>query len=59
MENGVPVIAEARLNLICRKLYVDTLKKEGFVLPELLANYTAGDYHRVYVVEIEEILERD
>ena len=55
----VPVIEEARLTLICRKLYADTLKKEGFALPELLQNYTAGDYHRVYVMEIEEILERE
>ena len=55
----MPVIEEARLTLICRKLYADTLKKEGFVLPELLQNYKAGDYHRVYVVEIEEILERE
>lgn len=56
---GVPIVAEARLNLICRKLYVDTLKEEGFLLPELLKNYTAKDFHRVYVVEIEQILERN
>ena len=56
---GTPIIAEARLNLICRKLYADTLREEGFALPELLQNYSAGDYHRMYVVEIEQILERD
>lgn len=59
MHDGVPVIAEARLNLVCRKLYVDTLKEEGFLVPALLQNYTAGDYHRVYVLEIEKILKRD
>lgn len=59
LHEGTPIIAEARLNLICRKLYADTLREEGFALPELLQNYSAGDYHRMYVVEIEQILERD
>ena len=59
MYDGTPVIAEARLNLICRKLYADTLREEGFALPELLQNYSAGDYHRMYVIEIEQILERE
>ena len=59
MRDGVPTIAEARYTLICRKLYVDTLKEENFLLPQLLENYKAGDFHRVYVVEIEEILERE
>lgn len=59
MERGIPVIAEARCNLFCRKLYTDILKREGFCLPELLENYKAADYHCVYVVEIEEILQRD
>ena len=56
---GVPVIGEARLTLICRKLYADTLEKEAFCVPELLQNYTAGDYHRMYIVEIEQILESE
>ena len=56
---GVPMIAEARYNLVCRKLYTDVLKREGFCLPALLDNYKAEDYHCVYVVEIEEILQRD
>jgi len=57
--DGVPVIKEARLALICRKLYAATLEKEGFCLSELLQNYTAGDYHRMYIVEIEQILESE
>ena len=59
IRGGVPLVAEARLNLVCRKLYVDTLKREGFLLPCLLENYKAEDFHRVYVVEIEEILESE
>ena len=55
----VPVIHEATLNLICRKLYADDLKKEGFVEKALLGNYPTDDFHRVYVVEIEKILKRE
>lgn len=58
IRDGVPLIREARCNLICRKLYTDVLRKEGFCLPLLLENYKAEDYHCVYVVEIEEILQR-
>ena len=58
-ENGAPVIPEARVNILCRKLYADFLKKEGFLQAALLQNYTADDFHRVYVVEIERILKRE
>jgi len=51
--DGVPVIAEARLVLVCRKLYADDLKKEGFLDESLLSNYSAEDYHRMYVCAIE------
>lgn len=51
--DDVPYVAEARLVLICRKLYADMLKKEAFLDPALLANYPQDDFHRVYVVEIE------
>ena len=52
-EDGVPYVTEARLVLLCRKLYADDLKKACFVDPTLLSNYENGDFHRVYVVEIE------
>ena len=58
-QNGVPFVEEAELALICRKLYVDTLKEAGFLDKTLLENYKAGDFHRVYVMEIEEILKKD
>ncbi|MBE6703317.1 MAG: flavin reductase family protein [Ruminococcaceae bacterium] len=52
-EDGVPYIKEARLCLLCRKLYAQDLEKTCFVDPALLANYKDGDFHRMYVVEIE------
>jgi len=55
--DGVPVIREAELNLICRKLYVDDLKESCFLDRELLSHYE-NDYHRVYVCEIERAYQR-
>ena len=51
--DGVPVIREAELVLIVRKLYTDDLKKDSFLDPSLLVNYKNNDFHRVYVLEIE------
>lgn len=54
MEGEVPYVAEARLVLLCRKLYADDLKACAFVDRTLLSNYAINDFHRVYVVEIEQ-----
>ena len=51
--DGVPVISEASLVLICRKLYVGDIEEQGFVDKSLLSNYKNADYHRMYVFEIE------
>ncbi len=55
---GVPVICQAKMTVICRKLYADDIKPECFVDRSLLANYKAEDYQRVYVMEIEKVLVR-
>ena len=55
-EEGVPYPGEASMVLICKKLYVDDLKKASFLDPTLLSNYSADDFHRVYVCEIEQVL---
>ena len=57
--DGVEVISEAETVLVCRKLYVDDLKKECFLDPSLLSTYAAEDYHRVYVCEIEKAYRKD
>lgn len=56
---GVPYVAESRLVVFCRKIYVDDLKKECFVDKEPLRYYEAGDFHRVYTCEVESIFVRD
>ncbi|MBN1261825.1 MAG: flavin reductase [Anaerolineae bacterium] len=48
---------QARLVLVCRKLYAQDLTPESFVAPEIDSSiYAAKDYHRVYVGEVVEAL---
>lgn len=58
-EDGVPYIEEARLVMVCRKLYTDDLKENCFIDPALLSNYKEKDYHRFYVCEIVDVLVRE
>ena len=51
--DGVPVIAEASLSLVCRKIYIDDIKAENFLDSAPLAYYEKDGLHRVYVLEIE------
>ena len=58
-ENGTPFVGEARLVLLCRKLYADDLNAAKFVDTALLSNYKEQDYHRMYICAIEAIYEKD
>ncbi len=51
-----PVINEARMVLVCKKLYADDIKEEKFIDPSPLACYPKQDYHRFYLCEIEKVL---
>ena len=55
-DGDVPIIDQAKLVLVCKKLYSDDLKKENFIIPELLKNYEKKDFHRFYICEIEKVL---
>ncbi len=57
-ENGVAFFDEARLTLVCRKLYVGKIEENCFVDMALREkNYPLQDYHRIFVCEIEKVLE--
>ncbi len=57
---GTPYFEEARLVLLCRKLYAQDLDPDRFVDREILpACYGDEDYHRVYVGEILTALSRE
>jgi flavin reductase (DIM6/NTAB) family NADH-FMN oxidoreductase RutF len=50
---GAIYFAEARLALICRKLYAQNLTADSFVDRSIIGeNYAKADFHRMYVGEI-------
>lgn len=59
LEKTTPFVGEARLVLLCRKLYADDLEAGNFLDSSLLSHYKANDFHRMYICEIEHALVRD
>lgn len=58
--DGTVYFAEAKLVLVCTKLYVSELKESGFLYREIIdKNYPLRDYHTMYVGRIEKVLARD
>ena len=55
---GAPYFNEAELVLVCRKIYTEDVKPENFVDAEIDKCYPMKDYHRIYVGEIIEVLEK-
>ena len=57
--DGVAVYpAEAKLVIKCRKIAVQKMDNAGFIDPSIESNYKSGDYHFIYVGEIEKVLEK-
>lgn len=57
-DTPAPRFEEAELTLVCRKLYTQDLDPARFLDPAIAGNYQNGDYHRMYVGEIQKILRR-
>lgn len=56
-ESGVVYFDEARMVMICRKLYVRRLQEEGFLDKKLMETvYRTGDYHYMYIGTVEKLL---
>lgn len=49
---------EARLVLVCRKLYFSDIIPEHFIDSGIESNYPLKDYHRMYIGKIEKVLVR-
>ena len=59
-ENGVPYFEEAKTVLVCRKLYADWLKPECFLDKAVMEkSYPREDYHKFFICEIENVLEKE
>lgn len=55
----VPYFEESRLTFICKKLYVQRLTEDCFLDQNIIEKwYPEKDYHYMYVVEINNILEK-
>ncbi|MBQ7828028.1 MAG: flavin reductase [Clostridia bacterium] len=57
--DGVWGFAEAIRVMKLKKLFVADMEKDHFIDPTLLKNYSAEDYHRVFVYEIETVYEKE
>lgn len=59
-EEGIVYFEQARLVLVCEKLYTQDFDPARFLNPDLDAmNYPLGDYHRMYVGEILSCLKKE
>lgn len=59
-EEDCTYFEQAKLVLVCRKLYQSTLKEEGFVDKSILADcYPNRDLHEMYIGEIVKVLVAD
>mgnify|MGYP000849551913 FL=1 len=52
LESGAVGFAEAKLNLVCRKIYAQDIDPALFIDPSIEKNYPEKDYHRMYMCEI-------
>lgn len=57
-EGGVPYFEEARLVLLCKKLYGQFLNAESVIDSETVSRHYNGDWHKMYVSEITEVLKK-
>ena len=54
-----PFIDEARMVLVCKKMFAQKLTKDSFITPDIDEKwYKDGDYHTLYIGEIQHMLAR-
>ncbi len=58
-ESGAVSFSEARFVIECRKIYFQDLDPENFIDPAIDKNYSAKDYHRMYIGEVVSCYGRD
>ena len=55
-QDGTVYFKEARLVLVCKKMYVDILKEENFINKSPLKWYENKDFHYMIIGKIEKVL---
>ncbi len=57
-DDGVPYFEEARLVLVCKKLYAQFLNEDSVIENSVKSQYN-NDYHKMYVSEIVKVLTKE
>ena len=58
-DEKAPYFSEAKLVLVCKKLYAQDLNEESAVDKNtVLSNYNKDDYHKMYISEIVKVLKK-
>ncbi len=57
-DGGAVYFEEARLVIVCKKIYADFLKPECFLDKDIELNYPGRDYHKMYIGEVVKVLEK-
>ncbi len=55
-EDGIPYFEEAKLVLVCKKLYAQSLNQESIVDTEAVEKWYNDDFHKMYISEIVKVL---
>ena len=58
-DEGVPYFEEARLVLVCKKMYSQFLNEDSITDSESVAKWYNDDYHKMYISEIVKVLQKD
>lgn len=59
-EQGTPYFAEAKMTILCRKIFAQPYLPQSFIDTEVMEkNYPQKDYHTLYISEILDILVRE
>jgi len=56
--HGAVYFAQARLVLVCKKIYFNDIQPQNFLDQSIAKNYPLNDYHRMYVAEIVQVLSK-
>ena len=57
LEGDVPYFEEARIAIICKKLYASDFKREDFLCDDtMIDKWYGGGFHTLYIAEIEKVL---
>lgn len=55
-DDGVPYFEEAKLVLVCKKMYAQNLTEESVIDKDAVDKWYNNDYHKMFISEITEVL---